>query len=386
MSASSMHCPTRTPFPVASVPAHPPRCEGASATRPSLPGEGSHHGDIARLHAAMARRRAVVLVFGAACALISLILDIATGPALLPVRAVANSVFGLAQDRMVDAIVWSIRLPTALVALVVGAALGLSGAIMQTILNNPLASSYTLGVSAGAGFGAALVIVLGVMIPVPEAYAIPLMAFLFACLACAGVYGIGSTRDSSPETLLLAGIALLFLFQALLALLQFVASPEALQQIVFWLFGSLQKASWSKFWIIGAVLLACIPWLVADAWRLTALKLGDERARGLGVDVRRLRLRSFALISALTGVAVAFVGTIGFVGLVAPHIARMLVGEDQRSFLPASALYGALLLSVASIASKTVLPGAIVPIGIVTSLVGVPFFIWLIMRNRRAFW
>lgn len=336
-------------------------------------------------YAAMGARRVAVLAIGSVAILVSLVLDVATGPAFLPVGAVAKSVFGLAQDRTVDAIVWSIRLPIAFVALVVGAALGLSGAIMQTILNNPLASSYTLGVSAGAGFGAALVIVLGVAMPVPEAWGIPLMAFLFAGIACAGVYGIGQARES-PEMLVLAGIALLFLFQALLALLQFVASPEALQQIVFWLFGSLQKASWSKLWIITVVLAACIPVLVVDVWRLTALKLGDERARGLGVDVRRLRLRSFVLISALTGVAVAFVGTIGFVGLVAPHIARMLVGEDQRSFLPASALYGALLLSLASIASKTVLPGAIVPIGIVTSLIGVPFFVWLILRNRRAFW
>jgi iron complex transport system permease protein len=337
-------------------------------------------------YAAMGARRVTVLAIGCVAILVSLVLDVATGPAFLPVGAVAKSVFGLAQDRTVDAIVWSIRLPIAFVALVVGAALGLSGAIMQTILNNPLASSYTLGVSAGAGFGAALVIVLGVAMPVPEAWGIPLMAFLFAGVACAGVYGIGQARESSPEMLVLAGIALLFLFQALLALLQFVASPEALQQIVFWLFGSLQKASWSKLWIITAVLAVCIPVLIVDVWRLTALKLGDERARGLGVDVQRLRLRSFVLISALTGVAVAFVGTIGFVGLVAPHIARMLVGEDQRSFLPASALYGALLLSLASIASKTVLPGAIVPIGIVTSLIGVPFFVWLILRNRRAFW
>ena len=337
-------------------------------------------------YAAMGARRVAVLAIGCVAILVSLVLDIATGPAFLPVAAVAKSGVGLAQDRTVDAIVWSIRLPIAFVALVVGAALGVSGAIMQTILNNPLASSYTLGVSAGAGFGAALVIVLGVAMPVPEAWGIPLMAFLFAAIACAGVYGIGQARDSSPEMLVLAGIALLFLFQALLALLQFVASPEALQQIVFWLFGSLQKATWSKLWIITAVLAACIPVLIADVWRLTALKLGDERARGLGVDVKRLRQRSFVLISALTGVAVAFVGTIGFVGLVAPHVARMLVGEDQRSFLPASALSGALLLSLSSIASKIVLPGAIVPIGIVTSLIGVPFFIWLILRNRRAFW
>lgn len=346
----------------------------------------SSEGGIAALYARLAWKRRVVLLAGAAALLVTLIVDVATGPAMLPLGAVARSVFGLAQDRTIDAIVWSIRLPVAFVAIAVGAALGLSGGIMQTILNNPLASSYTLGVSAGAGFGAALVIVLGIAVPLPEAWAIPVMAFLFAGLACAGVYGIGGMRGASPEMLVLAGIALLFLFQALLALLQFVASPEALQQIVFWLFGSLQKANWSKLSIILVVLAVALPLLLMDAWRLTALKLGDERARGLGVNVARLRMRAFAIISALTGVAVAFVGTIGFVGLVAPHIARMLVGEDQRGLLPASALYGALLLSLASIASKTVLPGAIVPIGIVTSLVGVPFFLWLILRNRRAFW
>lgn len=341
---------------------------------------------VAATYDRIAARRAAVLVAALGGLVLSALLDIATGPAFLPVGAVARSILQLTQDRTVDAIVWTIRLPVALIALVVGAALGLSGAIMQTILNNPLASSYTLGISAGAGFGAALVIVFGSIVPVPEEYAIPVSAFLFAAVACSAVYLIGRVRGASPEMLVLAGIALLFLFQALLSLLQFVASPEALQQIVFWLFGSLLKATWGKLWIVGAVLLACIPCLGADVWRLTALKLGDERARGLGIDVRGLRLRSFAVISALTGVAVAFVGTIGFVGLVAPHVARMLVGEDQRSFLPASALFGALLLSLASVASKTILPGAIFPIGIVTALIGVPFFVWLILMKQRAYW
>lgn len=359
----------------------------AAATSPATRAVATDESvDVGVLYARLASRRRAVLAAGLAALALSLVLDVATGPALLPVGKVARAVLGLAPDQAVDAIVWSIRLPVAFVAIAVGAALGLSGCIMQTILNNPLASSYTLGVSAGAGFGAALVIVLGAAIPLPEAWAIPIMAFLFAGLACAGVYGIGSLRDASPEMLVLGGIALLFLFQALLALLQFVASPEALQQIVFWLFGSLQKANWPKLWIICAVLAVAIPLLLADSWRLTALKLGDERARGLGVDVSALRLRAFAIVSALTGVAVAFVGTIGFVGLVAPHVARMLVGEDQRGLMPASAIYGALLLSAASIASKTVLPGALVPIGIVTSLIGVPFFVWLVVRSRRSFW
>ncbi len=346
----------------------------------------SASGNVAAAYDRIAARRAAVLVAGIAATVVSGLFDIVTGPALLPVGAVAKSVLALAQDRTVDAIVWTIRLPVALVALVVGAALGLSGAIMQTILNNPLASSYTLGISAGAGFGAALVIVFGVFIPVPEEYAIPISAFLFAGIACSAVYLIGRFRGASPEMLVLAGIALLFLFQALLSLLQFVASPEALQQIVFWLFGSLLKSSWGKLWIISSVLVAAAPLLAIDTWRLTALKLGDDRARGLGVDVRALRLRAFLVISALTGVAVAFVGTIGFIGLVAPHIARMLVGEDQRIFLPASALFGALLLSVSSIASKTIVPGAIFPIGIVTALIGVPFFVWLILSKQRSYW
>ncbi|MDZ7890284.1 MAG: iron ABC transporter permease [Rhodoferax sp.] len=335
---------------------------------------------------AATRRRWWALFCALIVMVIGVLLDTATGPAMLPVGLVAKAVLGAPVDDSVQAIVWSIRLPVALTALVVGASLGLSGAIMQTILNNPLASSYTLGISAGAGFGAALVIVLGASLPVPEAYAIPLNAMLFAGLACGGVYFIGGARRASAEGLVLAGIALLFLFQAMTSLLQMVASPESLQQIVFWLFGSLQKAGWTKLWIMLTVLAACIPWLMADVWRLTALKLGDARASALGVNVRALRLRSFVLISALTSVAVAFVGTIGFVGLVAPHVARMLAGEDQRGFLPLSALCGAALLSLASVASKTISPGAIFPIGIVTSLIGVPFFIGLVLRTRRVYW
>lgn len=331
-------------------------------------------------------RRMTILVAAMLALLASFLLDVATGPARLPLDRVATSVFRLAADPTIDAIVWNIRLPVAVIALLVGACLGLSGVIMQTILNNPLASSYTLGVSAGAGFGAGLVILMGSSIPLPEAYAIPLNAFLFAGAACAGVYLIGRARGATPEVLVLAGIAMLFLFQASLALLQFVASPEALQSIVFWLFGSLQKATWPKTAIIALVVAATVPMLIHDLWRMTALKLGDERAAGLGVKVGALRLRAFVIISVLTGVAVAFVGTIGFIGLVAPHVARIFLGEDQRALLPGSVLFGALALSLASVASKLILPGAIFPIGIVTALIGVPFFIWLILATRRTFW
>ena len=341
----------------------------------------------ATVHAATTWRAAGVRrVAVSACGLVLLLAsfagDLATGPALLPIPDVLRTLFGHGQDTMLDAIVLRLRLPIALMAVVVGAALGLSGAVMQTILNNPLASSYTLGISAAAGFGAALAILAGGALPLPEAWAIPLAAFGFAGLACGLVASVARMCGATPDLLVLAGIACLFLFQALLSLLQFFASPEALQQIVFWLFGSLQRANLAKVGIVAAVLLVTVPMVLADAWRLTALRLGDERARALGVRVDALRLRCFVAVSLLTGAAVAFVGTIGFVGLVAPHIARMLVGEDQRHLLPASAVFGALLLSAASVASKLILPGTVFPIGIVTALLGVPFFTWLVLAAR----
>ncbi|MCI0755161.1 FecCD family ABC transporter permease [Teichococcus vastitatis] len=329
-------------------------------------------------------RRVVVMAVGIVLLVASFAADLATGPAMLPIPEVVRSLLGMGTDPMLEAIVHRLRLPIALMAVAVGASLGLTGAVMQTILNNPLASSYTLGISAGAGFGAALAILAGAMIPLPPALVVPAAAFLFAGLACSLVAGAAQLRGATPEFLVLSGIVCLFLFQALLSLLQFLASPEALQQIVFWLFGSLMRASLGQVGVVGLVLLLSIPLLLRDAWQLTALRLGDERARALGVQVDALRLRAFILVSLLTGVAVAFVGTIGFVGLVAPHIARMLVGEDQRHLLPSAAIFGALLLSAASVASKLIMPGAVFPIGIVTSLIGVPVLGWLVLRSRTA--
>ncbi|WP_298197985.1 iron ABC transporter permease [Desulfosporosinus sp.] len=335
----------------------------------------------------VARKYSYLLMF-AALGLVSLLVDVLVGPAWLSVPDVIKTIFGVGTvEATTEVIVWTLRLPTALMAIVVGATLGIAGAEMQTILDNPLASPYTLGISSGAGFGAALAMVIGGgKLPIPEAYLVPSSAFVFALLTCLLIYFIGRARAMTAETMVLAGIGLMFLFHALLALLQYMASPEALQAIVFWLFGSLMKATWPKVGLVSAVLVLAIPMIVKDAWKLTALKLGDEKAKSLGINVERLRLKTFVLISLLTASAVCFVGTIGFIGLVGPHIARMIVGEDQRFFLPLSALGGALLLSVASIGSKLIIPGAIFPIGIVTSLIGVPFFFSLILMQKREYW
>ena len=343
--------------------------------------------DQAVYHSIIARKYSYLLLFSAGC-LVSLLVDVLVGPAWLSVSEVMQAILGTGTaEPTTGIIVWTLRLPTALMAIVVGAALGVAGAEMQTILDNPLASPYTLGISAGAGFGAALAIVAGAgRLPIPEEYLVPVNAFVFALLTCLLIYFIGRARTITAETMVLAGIGLLFLFQALLALLQYMASAEALQTIVFWLFGSLMKATWGKVGIVAAILGICLPLLAKDAWKLTALKLGDEKAKSLGIKVERLRLKTFIIISLLTASAVCFVGTIGFIGLVGPHIARMLTGEDQRFFLPLSALGGALMLSVASVGSKLIVPGAVFPIGIVTSLIGVPFFFSLILTQKRGYW
>lgn len=310
--------------------------------------------------------------------------DILIGPAFLAVGDVVLALFTPSQaSNMVQVIVHDIRLPMTLMAILVGMSLGTAGVHMQTILGNPLASPYTLGFSAAAGFGAALAILTGITLPFAPWLTIPLAAFVMCALAAALVFAFASIRGMSPEIMVLAGIATLFMFQSAQSMVQFLASPEVLQSIVFWLFGSLLKASWNNVPIVafcfGFASLIVLP----NLWQLTALRLGDARAASIGVDVKALRVKLFAVVALLTASGVAFVGTIGFVGLVAPHIARMLVGEDQRILLPMSALIGAITMTGASVLSKLVSPGGVIPIGIVTALIGVPFLFFLILRGQR---
>ncbi len=332
-------------------------------------------------------RRWRLLLVCAVLLFICVVLDIATGPSLLSPSAVVEALLQavgmeVEVDTMTRAIVMDLRLPIALMALVVGGALGVGGAEMQTLLNNPMASPYTLGMAAAAGLGAALMLYCGGFGLDPH-LAVPLGAFLFCMLAAGLLFALAMLRHIGPEQLILAGIALLFLFQSLLSLVQFVSSPELSQQILFWLFGSLSKATWTNLAITTAVTLLCVVLLLLDAWKLTALRMGEARARSLGVDVNRLRLKTLIVVAVMTATATSFVGIIGFIGLVAPNIARMLAGEDQRFFLPLSFLAGALLLSAASILSKSLVPGALFPVGIVTAVIGVPFFFWLILTRKR---
>ena len=338
-------------------------------------------------YSALTQRRVSMLAISFAVLAVSIIADILIGPAFLKVTDVLAALFIPSQAApTVAVIVHEIRLPMTAMAMLVGASLGIAGVYMQTILGNPLASPYTLGLSAAAGFGAALAIITGIELPILPMLTIPIAAFLAAASASALVYGFARIRGMSPEVMVLAGIATLFLFESLQSLVQYLASPEALQEIVFWLFGSMLRANWTNVPVTATVLVLSVALLLPESWKLTALRLGDERAKSLGVDVEKLRRKVFAVVALLTAGAVAFVGTIGFVGLIAPHLARILVGEDQRILVPTAGVMGALMMTGASIVSKLILPGAVVPIGIVTAVIGVPFLFALILRGRRRFW
>lgn len=334
-----------------------------------------------------ARRFMLLLGLGGLLCL-SIAVDVSLGPARYPLGDVVNTLLRPGRaDIQIRTVIWDIRMPMALMAVTVGACLSLAGAQMQTILANPLASPFTLGLSAAASFGAALAMVLGVAIfPGALALMVPINAFAMAMAAALLIFALSSMRGVTVETIVLLGIAMVFTFNALLALLQYFASEQALAAVVFWTMGSLTKATWAKVAVTALILFVCAPLFARRAWALTAIRMGETRAAAMGVPVRRLRLETLVLVAVLAAIPVSFVGTIGFIGIVGPHIARLLLGEDQRFFLPGSILAGALILSATSVLSKAILPGAVLPIGIITALVGVPFFAVLIFSHGRRAW
>lgn len=333
-------------------------------------------------------RRILVLVAVSIALIVLAFINVLLGPANVALSEVLSAIWNAnSVDATTRTIVLTFRLPTALMAICVGASLGIAGAEMQTILNNPLASPFTLGVSAAASFGAALILVCGTaFVTLPVFWLVPISAWAFALLGAMTIFVIGRSRGGATETIIVGGVAIHFLFSSAVAFLQFIASEDTLQSIVFWIFGTLQGANWTNTTIVGVALLVAVILLARNAWELTALRLGDEHARSLGVDVPRLRLKTLVIVSTLTATSVCFTGAIGFVGLVAPHLARRMVGEDQRFLMPLAGLLGAALVSTADIVSKSLVPETVFPLGILTAAMGAPFLAMIALGARRSYW
>lgn len=283
-------------------------------------------------------------------------------------------------------VVLQLRLPRILMAIITGMSLGVAGAVMQGVLRNPLVSPFTLGLSSGAACGAAIAIVLGVGILGTGQYIIMINAFLFSLLTMAVVYGIARIRGTSIETLILAGVAMGYLFSAVISLLQYASGNEQLREIVFWLMGGLYATKSESVIILIPIVLFITILLMRYSWDLNAMSAGEEVASSLGINVSQVRMICLFLSTVLTASVIAFTGIIGFIGLVSPHLCRLMIGSDHRYLIPWSGLTGALLLLVSDTIGRTMISPTEIPVGVVTSFIGVPFFLYLLVRRKRRWW
>ncbi len=279
--------------------------------------------------------------------------------------------------------VWFVRVPRLLTGLIVGFSLAIAGSVMQPVLRNPMASPYTLGITSGAGFGAALAIILGKSIG-NGPYFIVANAFFFSMLTSLVLILLSKRKGSSPQTMILMGIALTHLFNAGTQFMQYFADSWSTAEVVFWMVGSLSKGTWGTLKFIFPVVLVCIPFLIIKSWDLNSIGAGDDAAKSLGVNVESTRMILMIVATIVTSITICFTGTIGFVGLVAPHITRMLIGGDNRFVVPLSGLVGALLLAASDVVAMNILSPVVIPIGVMTSFMGVPLFIYLIVKMRRS--
>ncbi|GAB6176237.1 iron ABC transporter permease [Desulfobaculum senezii] len=338
------------------------------------------------------RAKRVVIASGAVLLVGALIMAVSLGAANVPVSDVARSLLGLDVSARWDIIIWNIRLPQALSAMVAGAGLAVAGATMQSILRNPLGSPFTLGISHAAAFGAALSVMVlggGIMgssaadaVTITNPYVTTAAAFGCSIGAALLIVAISRMRGTTPEVMVLTGVALGALFTAGTMFLQYFADDVQLAAMVFWTFGDTARASWGELGALSAVTAVCCAYFLANAWNYNAIDAGDETAHGLGVRVQRVRLVGMLLSSLLTAVIISYLGIIGFVGLVVPHMVRRVIGSDHRYLLPASILCGALLLLVSDTAARLILSPHILPVSVLTAFMGAPAFIYLIIKGR----
>ena len=335
-----------------------------------------------------------LLFMVAGAIVVSLLVAVSLGAAHIPLIDVASSLTGQVVSKRFEMIIWNIRLPQALAAIVAGAGLAVAGTAMQSILRNPLGSPFTLGISHAAAFGAAFSVMVldgGIMsssqadaVNITSPYVTTGLAFVFSLSAAGVIIGVSRLRGATPETMILTGVALGSLFTAGTMLLQFFADDVQLAAMVFWTFGDTARASWSELGVVSAVTVVCCVFFLFNGWNYNAIDAGDETAKGLGVRVERVRMVGMLLATLLTAVIIAFLGIIGFVGLVVPHMARRIIGSDHRFLLPATIFGGGLLLLLSDTVARLILAPHILPVSVLTAFLGAPVFIYLILRGQRG--
>lgn len=310
---------------------------------------------------------------------------------------VISALFGQS-DKAAGIVVWNIRMPRIVAAIVAGWGLGVSGVVMQSLLKNPLGSPFTLGISHGAAFGAAFAIVFlgagGVqygalrttaasLLNVYNVYAVTLFAFLGAMITTVTILALARMRRMAPESIILAGVALSSLFVSGTILIQYFASEVELASIVFWTFGDVSRSNWNEIGIMTVATVAGTVYFIIKQWDFNAMSAGEDVAKGLGVEVERTRLYGMFMAALVCALVVAFHGVIAFLGLLAPHIGRRLVGADHRALILHSCVIGALLLLLADTIGRVLVGSGTLPVGVLTSFMGAPLFLYLLIGGRK---
>ena len=346
---------------------------------------------------AYVRRKYFWIMGGLLLLFFMLVYSISVGAVEIPFYKVVQTLLGqepiTKSDENIWRIVWNIRLPQALAAIVAGAGLSVAGVVMQSILRNPIASPFTLGVSNAGAFGAAVsVVVLGTgkmqstvadAVIINNPYMTTTVAFLFCLLATGVILLISKIRGTSHEVMVLAGVALSSLFTAGTMFLQYFADDTQLAAVVFWTFGDVGRVNWVELEIMTSVVLLAILFFIVNCWNYNAIDAGDETAKGLGVNVERIRLTSMVISALVSAVIVAFLGVIGFIGLICPHMVRRVIGDDQKYLIPGSALFGGILLLVSDTAARLIISPYVLPVSVLTAFMGAPAFIYLLLRGYK---
>lgn len=337
------------------------------------------------------KRKVIVLISLAVLVILFFFVSLLLGSSNLSFVESIQGLFGIG-DPVNVRIVQRMRLPRALAGIFAGASLGIAGLIMQSCLDNPMASPATLGVSNAAVLGANLSIIImsGGMVSTNNGnnwslfnpFGVSSMAFVFAVGSVLLILLLSKIKDFQTDTIVLAGVALSSLFQAVTTLIQYFATDTQLSSAIYWSFGDIGRASFTQVYIMMGVSLAAIAFLMILRWQLNALVLGEEQAKSLGVRTSLIRISALIVASLLTAVVISALGIIGFVGLIAPHIMKRILGNDHRFTIPASALAGAFLLLVSDTIARIALGGMSLPVGAVTAILGAPFFLYIIFRSK----
>jgi iron complex transport system permease protein len=344
---------------------------------------------ISRTYKGFVKRKRLFLIVGLLLLVLCVIIAAQNGPINISFLDVIRYIFTFDVNGA-GGVIWNIRLVRILGALLAGAGLAVAGVVMQCILRNPLASPFTLGISSAAAFGASFAIIfLGAgssmtsIVSINNPYVTTIFAFLFSLLATGAILLLTKVTRVSAETMILAGVAISVMFSAGLSFMQYIATDSQLGNIIAWTFGDMGKATW--FWnaLILLVFLPVALYFFYKRWDYNALDAGEDTAKGLGVNTERERIVGMILTSVLSAFIVSFFGIIAFIGLLGPHIARMIIGSDHRYLIPLSIILGAIILIIADGVGQVILYPSVIPVGIITSMLGGPLFIYLLIRRYR---